>query len=98
MVTVQNADPAVLLGGNVTLRAGQTLSRTGLVLDAGPLDRHRVTVDYGDGSGPQEATVRRDGSFRLRHRYDRPGLYLVRVTVTDDDGGVGTFELLVEVR
>jgi hypothetical protein len=97
-VSVHNANPAVLLGGNVTLRAGQTLSRTGTVLDPGVLDRHTVTVDYGDGSGPQQLNVRRDGSFRLRHRYERPGLYLVRVTVTDDDGGVGTYEFFVEVR
>jgi len=51
-----------------------------------------VTVDYGDGTGPQPAQpVGYDGpGFYLEHLYADSGTYPVTVTVTDNFGGVGT--------
>ncbi len=97
-VTVLNANPQVFAGRDVILRDGKQLSRTGFVTDAGVLDTWTATVDYGDGSGLQALSLRREGSFTLRHRYDRPGVYQVTVTVTDDDGGVGRATFLVSVE
>src|SRR5262249_32853927 len=54
-----------------------------------------AAVDYGDGSGLQTLRLERDGTFRLHHQYFAPGVYRVTVTVTDDDGGVGTDDFLV---
>jgi hypothetical protein len=54
-----------------------------------------ASVDYGDGSGSQPLEV--DGrAFLLRHRYDHPGTYLVRVTV-DDDAASGGADVQVQV-
>jgi autotransporter-associated beta strand protein len=88
-VTVHNVDPVVDAGGLALVRNHQQFTRRGFFTDPGLLDTHTATVDYGDGAGPEPLDLRRDGSFRLRHRYTRPGVYRVTVAVTDDDGGVG---------
>ncbi len=46
-------------------------------------------MDYGDGT-PVTPLALTGKSFALTHDYAAPGQYMVTVTVTDDDGGVGT--------
>ncbi|MGL4555528.1 MAG: PKD domain-containing protein, partial [Gemmataceae bacterium] len=88
-VTVQNANPVVDAGGDITLGLGQPLSRVGTHSDAGLLDTRTATVDYGDGMGAVILALLPDGTFELDHTYAGPGTYWVTVTVTDSDGGVG---------
>jgi len=94
-VTVRNVAPQVSAGGDVSLDLGGVLSRVGSFTDPGP-DTWTATVDYGDGSGA--VTLALAGSdFTLDHVYVDPGSFAVVVTVTDDDGGVGSASFQVEV-
>jgi hypothetical protein len=96
-VSVANAAPVVRAepdrasGAQVVLE-GTTFS------DAGILDTHTATVDWGDGSGPQPAAVDSElgeGLVTAAHAYGGEGTYEVEVCVTDDAGDTGcdTFEL-----
>jgi hypothetical protein len=56
-------------------------------------------VDYGDGSPVEQIHPSPwGGSWPLPHTYADNGTYLVTVTVMDDDGGIGTATLLLEVE
>jgi hypothetical protein len=96
-VVVQNAPPVVDAGPDGTTNPGGVLNRSGSFTDPGA-DTWTATVDYGDGTGPQVLKLDKDGTFKLHHKYDTPGTFRVIVTVTDDDGGVGTasFEVTVD--
>jgi uncharacterized delta-60 repeat protein len=96
-VVVTNVAPVVQAGGNAVLHDGKTLVREGSFTDPGA-DLWTATVDFGDGSGVQPLTLHGDGQFVLKHDYLQTGTYQVTVTVTDDDGGVGTTTFLVTVQ
>ena len=108
-VTTLNLPPVPEIGVDVTIDENDTFSRTGLTYtDAGVLDTHTGTVDYGDGSGPQPLSLTPTGpgtgTFDLSHQYldDDPSNtsqddYVITVTITDDDGGVGTDTMIVTV-
>jgi hypothetical protein len=97
-VTVVNAPPVVgpitapiepvLIGTTVAVSAGFT--------DAGVLDTHSATVDWGDGTTtPANVTqAAGSGSVAASHPYGAPGIYTVTVSVDDGDGGVETSEFL----
>jgi len=62
----------------------------GLFIDDGVLDTHTATVDWGDGSSPEPASILEingSGDILGIHTYADDGNYQVTVTVTDDDGG-----------
>ena len=99
-LTVANVEPAVDAGADDTINEGDTFVGGGSFSDPGA-DTWTATVDYGDGSGSQLLALNPDGSFSLSHTYadnltaDAP--YTVTVTVTDDDGGVGSDTVAVSV-
>ncbi len=96
-INVNNVDPTITLAGDtVTLPLGGTLSAAGSFFDPGA-DTHAATIDYGDGTGPVPLALNADGTFTLNHTYTTAGTFAVVVTVTDDDGGVGTAGFTVEV-
>jgi hypothetical protein len=94
-IVVANVAPSVapvqvgpaVWGAPVRLRPAWT--------DPGLVDTHRVTVDWGDGTVEQvdPATSPAD----LSHAYGSVGTFHAQVTVTDDDGGVGTRTVDIEV-
>ena len=70
------------------------------VTDAGLLDTHTATVDWGDGTVetvPVTAGQPGRGSFAADHVYAAGGSYAARVVATDDDGGRDVVALPVEV-
>ena len=82
---------SVLVGTEVTVSADFT--------DPGTLDTHSAEIDWDDGN-VLPATVSEmggSGSVSGMHTYTTPGVYTLEVSVTDDDGGVGTsiFEFVV---
>jgi hypothetical protein len=52
------------------------------------LDQPTGEIDFGDGQGGQPVPVE-DGTISATYRYGQPGVYLITVTITDKDGGVG---------
>jgi PKD repeat protein len=74
-----------------------SLTFNGTFIDAGWLDTHTATWDFGDGT-IISGTLTPIGTTTAEHAYAEPGTYTVTLTVTDDDGGVGDYEEEVTVR
>ncbi|MDX9871062.1 MAG: PKD domain-containing protein [Clostridia bacterium] len=96
-VSVANAPPALRLGpsgtSHVTLERG-LFSLACSFTDPGQ-DTWSGTVDYGDGSLPEELSLNTDQTFFLKHLYAGMGLYPVTVQIEDKDGGSAQEKLTV---
>ena len=90
IVEILNATPVVVSGDTQTLDEGSQFAATGSFSDAGMLDTHSATVNYGDGGGDTPLTLNDDRSFALDHTYSDNGTYVATVSVSDDDGATGT--------
>jgi uncharacterized delta-60 repeat protein/uncharacterized repeat protein (TIGR01451 family) len=95
-VTVSNAVPVVDPAGPLSATVGEVFTLPTSFTDAGTLDTHVATVDWGDGS-PVDDLGAVVSPFDATHTYAAAGVYTVTVSVIDDDGGVGTTEIQVEV-
>jgi PKD repeat protein len=96
-VTVNNIPPQVDAGPDATIDEGDTFVSAGSFTDPGA-DTWTATVDYGDGSGTQTLPLNPDKTFALSHTYADDGVYTVTVSVSDDDGGVGSDTATVTVN
>jgi PKD repeat protein len=71
-----------------------TVELSGSFTDPGTLDTHTATINWGDGSS--EAVSVNPGqlpthhTISASHEYADNGIYTIRVTIVDDDCGVGT--------
>ena len=98
-VDVVNVAPALTLQHEAAV-AGDASRITGSITDAGLLDTHTATVDWGDGtveSVPVTAGQPGHGSFAAAHAYASSGSFVAHVVATDDDGGRAVVPLPVEV-
>ena len=79
----------VALGGSVSINAGVT--------DPGSLDTHGAAIDWGDATTTAIPVGSATSPISSTHVYTDPGVYRIRVTVTDDDGGTddSVFEYVV---
>ncbi len=59
--------------------------------------RTQAIIDWGDGTVEPGIVDQAAGSVTGSHAYADDGVYIVRVTVTDDDGDSGFDELVVTV-
>jgi len=108
-VTVANAPPAVDAGSDQAITAGGAVTLNVSFTDPGTADTHTATVNWGDGSPPQPATVAEtpsgppgstagaSGTAMASHVYAGAGIYSVTVTVTDDDGASGVDGVTITV-
>jgi hypothetical protein len=71
--------------------------------DAGRLDHQTAAIEWGDGSVSQSFDAFSDafggveGRLEAAHIYATAGVYTVRLTIMDDDGGVGQTTATVTV-
>jgi PKD repeat protein len=89
-VTVNNKEPTVTTGSDLSVGEGETIYFSGIFTDPGLLDTHTIEWDFGDGNTDS-------GTLTPTHAYGDNGIYTVNLTVTDDDGGVGYDTLTVTV-
>jgi PKD repeat protein len=98
---VANVAPAV---GPITapvdpVQVGTPVVATAGFTDAGILDSHTGTIDWGDGSSSSAVVTETNGSGSASgsHEYAVVGVYTVTLTVTDKDGGTdqSLFEFVV---
>ena len=91
-LTVTNADPELgsLQLPPASVPTGTPVSAQAAFTDAGLADTHTATIDWGDGSPVDAATVTGadgSGTASAGHTYTTPATYTVTLTVEDDDGG-----------
>jgi RHS repeat-associated protein len=67
---------------------GQEVTVSATFSDAGLPDTHTATIEWGDGTISPGSVLQAagGGSVSGSHVYQNGGIYLIRVTVTDDDG------------
>jgi PKD repeat protein len=90
-VRVQNVAPDVDAGPEQTVEGGDVVQFNGSFSDPGILDTHSIEWQFGDAGN---AT----GTLTPSFIFGEPGTYEVTLTVTDDDGGVGSDTLTVVVE
>jgi uncharacterized repeat protein (TIGR01451 family) len=88
---VANLPPLVAAGGDQVVRTNETVTLSGSFSDPGTLDSHTIVWDLGDGTVIT-------GSLTVTHVYEVAGSYTAVLTVYDDDGGVGSDTVLIEVE
>ncbi|TPW17944.1 MAG: PDK repeat-containing protein, partial [bacterium] len=86
---VSNAAPALAALGDQTTAEGAVLSLQNAVFtDAGSLDTHTATVDWGDGTS--EAASVSSRAVQAQHTYGDNGAYTLVLTVRDDEGALSS--------
>ncbi len=97
-LTIANADPSVSITApddGSTVNVGANINLSAAITDPGDNDTHTCTIDWGDGtSGPG---VVAGGTCTGSHQYAGIGVPTITVTVTDDDGGDDTDEIMLVV-
>ncbi len=101
-VTVGNVAPVVVVPAGQTITEGGTATLPNASFtDAGAGDTHTATIDWGDGTVEPGTVIQGAGSGSVAlgsHTYAEDGIYTVTVSVTDDDGAVGTDSLTITVN
>ena len=94
-IQVLNSPPAVNAGLDAVVALGDVFVGTGSINDPGD-SAWSGTVDYGDGTVVTLNTIL-GTAFSLSHTYQNAGLYVVTVSISDDNGDFGTDTLQVDV-
>jgi subtilisin family serine protease/methionine-rich copper-binding protein CopC len=98
-LTVNNVNPVVdPLVAPASIVRGQAVVISGSFTDAGALDTHEVSWDFGDGSTIAFHPSTDAGALAPAKTYTTAGTYIVTFTVRDDDGGVTSMQKTVTVK
>ncbi|HZI45234.1 MAG TPA: PKD domain-containing protein, partial [Ilumatobacter sp.] len=96
--TIANFAPTVSAGPDVFVPLGHPFSLSAPFGDQGGNDGPwTYTIDWGDGATSEGDAETQSAPIVYNYVYAAAGTYLVRVTVTDKDGGAGSDELTVTV-
>ena len=90
IVSVNNVEAVVSAGLDQTADEGSIVTFGGGFTDVGSADSHEVVWNFGDGYAAA-------GTLAPSHVYADNGVYMVTVTVTDDDGASSADTLVVTV-
>lgn len=103
-VTVRNVAPTVDAGEDLFAYPCTPITLQACFTDPGWCDTHTAVWEFGDCTPPHPAVVREThtapagvGLAVATHLYKHCGTFLARCTVTDDNGGVGSDTLVVQV-
>ena len=91
-VIVNNVPPAVNVGPDLVTQQNAALQFNGAYTDPGTLDTHIFGWNFGDGSAILT------GTLTPTHIFTVTGTFTTTLTVTDDDTGVGSDSLVVQVK
>jgi hypothetical protein len=104
-VRVRNTPPVVTAPPTLSVDEGTPLDVMVQFTDHGWLDTHRALFTWGDDTPPDWAIVTEshdppegEGKAVATHAWCDSGTYVITVEVFDDNGGVGTATIVVEVR
>jgi probable HAF family extracellular repeat protein len=91
---VANVAPTVtaFTGPSNPTAIGTTITVNGTFADPGTADTHMVSINW-NANGESilsSGQITGNGEFNATHSYSLPGVYVVALTITDDDGGIGT--------
>jgi len=89
ILTVNNVAPDVDAGEDKIAVEGDVVAFSGQFTDPGINDTHTILWNFGDGATADTLDV--------QHTFADNGIYLVTLTVTDNDGGVGIDTITVFV-
>ncbi|MCL4262370.1 MAG: DUF11 domain-containing protein [Anaerolineae bacterium] len=89
-LTVYNVAPVVDAGADMAVNTGTAVTFNGSFSDIGIEDTHTIEWDLGDGHSTS-------GTLTPTHTYGAAGVYTATLTVTDDDTGVTTDQVVVTV-
>jgi PKD repeat protein len=79
-----------ITGGGGSAEIDQQLSFSGTFTDPGA-DEHTILWDFGDG-------ITMTGILTVDHTFESAGTFVVTLSVTDDEGDVGTDQVQVVVQ
>lgn len=101
-IVVINVAPTLDAGEPESVDEGSLFTRTLNFEDPGT-DTWDATVDWGDGTTVESIILTPNvgpalpGEFTIQHTYADDGDYTTLITITDDDGGVGTDSIVITV-
>ena len=104
VMTATNVAPTATITGmtqpnKLFVLPGDVLSFSGAFTDPGTADGHTVKWDFADGNS-SSSSYGPGGSatFNVNHAFASAGTYIVTLSVTDDDNGLGTSQITVVVQ
>lgn len=95
-ITPSNVAPIVDTGRDVTVLGGQRYVGTTRITDPAREDRHTCVWDFDDGT--ISTSCHFDHAYPVMEKDSPDKIYKATVTVTDDDGAVGTDTFKITVR